>query len=133
MTHARALFSSFTARLFHRWLFETGRLGPEYDIFRCVVNIPEDVVKVGSEPNDDDHMTVLTSSTTVPTYGGTACTLVGNDERNGRVNPALEVNDDEIDLSEMKRRKARRMSNQQQQNRSNSTTTTTTVQGQTAL
>ncbi len=59
--------------------------------------------------------TGVNDPTNVPTYGGTittaACTLVGNDERNGRINPALEVNDDEIDLTEMKRRKAKATSN----------------------
>lgn len=28
---------------FTKWVFETGRLAPGYDLFRCVVNIPEDV------------------------------------------------------------------------------------------
>lgn len=89
-----------------------------------MVNIPEDVVKVHNDRQDEEHMGVLTStSMNVPTYGGTACNLTGNDERNGRINPALEVNDDEIDLTEMKRRKARRMSNQNSRN----------IQSQTAL
>lgn len=84
------------------------------------------MVKVRHEPIDDEHMTVLTStSTAVPTYGGTGSTLLGDDERNGRVNPALEVNDDEIDLTEMKRRKARRTSSQ--------TTRSNVPQGQTSL
>lgn len=26
-----------------KWVFESGRLAPGYDFFRCVVNIPEDV------------------------------------------------------------------------------------------
>lgn len=34
-----------------RFLFETGRLAPHYDYFRCVVNIPEDVLRVG-EPSE---------------------------------------------------------------------------------
>lgn len=37
--------------MFSRFLFETGRLAPHYDYFRCVVNIPEDVQRVG-EPSE---------------------------------------------------------------------------------
>lgn len=70
-----------------------------------------------TEGLEEEHLTALTtSSSAMPTYGGTACTLVGNDERNGRVNPALEVNDDEIDLTEMKRRKAARRTGNQNSN-----------------
>ena len=126
------LDSSSSSSSHCRWLFETGRLGPEHDYFHCVVNIPEDVVKVGDD--DDEHRTVLTSSSSaaaVPTYGGTSSTMIGTDERNGRVNPALEVNDDEIDLTEMKRRKAKRVAAAGQQNVRPSNTAAT--QGQTAL
>ena len=34
-----------------RWLFEKGKLAPQWDLFRCVVNIPEDVVRV-DEPSE---------------------------------------------------------------------------------
>lgn len=34
-----------------KWVFETGRLAPQYDYFRCVVNIPEDVIRV-EEPSE---------------------------------------------------------------------------------
>jgi len=98
-----------------RWLFETGRLSPEYDYFNCVVNIPEDIVTVHNDSPEEGHLAALASVTSVPTYGGMANTLVGVDERNGRVNPALDLNDDDIDLTEMKRRKARRQSQQQSQ------------------
>ncbi|KAK7601145.1 hypothetical protein V9T40_008586 [Parthenolecanium corni] len=98
---------------YSKWLFESGRLKPEFDYFHCVVNIPEDAVRVQGEFLDEEHRNMLhTSSANVPTYGGTQSSLVGNDERNGRINPALEVNDDEIDLTEMKRRKARRVASQ---------------------
>lgn len=30
-----------------KYAFESGRLAPEYDYFRCVVNIPEDAIRVG--------------------------------------------------------------------------------------
>lgn len=36
---------------YSKWAFETGRIEPKYDIFRCVVNIPEDVQRVG-EPSE---------------------------------------------------------------------------------
>lgn len=32
-------------------MFESGKLPPNYDYFRCVVNIPEDVQRVG-EPSE---------------------------------------------------------------------------------
>lgn len=36
---------------YSKWVFETGRLAPQYDYFRCVVNIPEDAIRVG-EPSE---------------------------------------------------------------------------------
>lgn len=30
-----------------KFVFETGRLAPQYDYFRCVVNIPDDAIRVG--------------------------------------------------------------------------------------
>lgn len=100
---------------FPRWLFLTGRLAPQYDYFRCVVNIPEDVQRVGEPseidgeqvslklPNEDDcddemiylkkifKMSVMAGAMN-KMYG--AATMVGKDERNGRINPALEADDD---------------------------------------
>ena len=37
--------------MFFRMMFESGKLAPKYDYFRCVVNIPEDVQRVG-EPSE---------------------------------------------------------------------------------
>ncbi|KAG8252645.1 hypothetical protein J6590_053177 [Homalodisca vitripennis] len=84
-------------------VFETGMLAPGYDWFRCVVNIPEDVVHVG-EPAEGEQMSVMTSGAGGRGYG--AATMVGKDEMNGRVNPALETDDDDpaLDLAELKRR-----------------------------
>ena len=82
---------------------------------------------------EDDHLAALASATSVPTYGGMANTLVGMDERNGRINPALEVNDDDIDLTEMKRRKARRISEQQQQQQPQQQSRFNAPQGQTSF
>ncbi|XP_011302945.1 high-affinity choline transporter 1 [Fopius arisanus] len=62
--------------------FMTGRWAPGYDIFRCVVNIPEDVERVGPDPAEGEQMAVLAAG---------AGRLYGSkDESNGRVNPALE-------------------------------------------
>lgn len=33
-----------------RWIFTTGRLAPQYDYFKCVVNIPEDIPHL--DPDD---------------------------------------------------------------------------------
>ncbi|KAK7790627.1 hypothetical protein R5R35_005091 [Gryllus longicercus] len=74
-----------------RWLFESGKLAPGYDWFRCVVNIPEDVERVG-EPAEGEQMSVMSSGQIGRVYG--AATMVGKDEMNGRINPALEPDDD---------------------------------------
>lgn len=98
-----------------RFLFETGRLAPQYDYFRCVVNIPEDVQRVG-EPSEageqvsgekkqvsfhlnfipftifPPQLSVMAGAPIAKMYG--AATMVGKDERNGRINPALEADDD---------------------------------------
>lgn len=49
--------------LFRRWVFETGRLAPGYDFFRCVVNIPEDVQRVGDPAEDGEQMHVMAGGT----------------------------------------------------------------------
>ncbi|XP_014295815.1 high-affinity choline transporter 1 [Microplitis demolitor] len=65
-----------------QWVFLTGRLAPGYDVFRCVVNIPEDVERVGPDPAEGEQMAVLAA--------GTGKLYGSKDESNGRVNPALE-------------------------------------------
>ncbi|XP_045460780.1 high-affinity choline transporter 1 isoform X1 [Harmonia axyridis] len=75
-----------------KWVFETGRLAPGYDFFRCVVNIPEDVQRVGDPLEEGEQMSMMSSGAMGKLYG--AATLVGKDERNGRINPALEIDDD---------------------------------------
>lgn len=77
-------------------------MAPGYDWFRCVVNIPEDVVHVG-EPAEGEQMS-MTSGAMGRMYG--AATMVGKDEMNGRINPALETDDDDpaLDLAEMRHR-----------------------------
>lgn len=98
-------------------MFESGYLSPSYDLFRCVVNIPEDVVRVG-EPAEGE-LAVMTSGAMGPLYGtsATAATLVGKDEMNGRINPALETDEDDpaLDLNDMKKRAASIPNNQIQQ------------------
>lgn len=83
-----------------KWVFETGRLAPGYDFFKCVVNIPEDVQRVGETMEDGEQMAVMASGAMGKMYG--AATMVGKDERNGRVNPALEA-DDDIPSSEVEK------------------------------
>lgn len=48
-------------RFSSRWVFETGRLAPGYDVFRCVVNIPEDVQRVEEPSEVGEQMSVLAS------------------------------------------------------------------------
>ncbi|XP_035226604.1 high-affinity choline transporter 1-like [Stegodyphus dumicola] len=66
-------------------LFESGRIPPQLDIFHCVVNIPEDILKV-QEPQEGE-MSVLNAHLT-KTY---------QSEMNGRVNPALTLSSDEAE------------------------------------
>lgn len=77
---------------FTKHIFESGKLAPGYDFFRCVVNIPEDVQRVGEPVDDGEQMSMMSSGAMGKLYG--AATMVGKDERNGRVNPALEADDD---------------------------------------
>ncbi|CAD7090438.1 unnamed protein product [Hermetia illucens] len=73
-----------------KMMFESGRLAPGYDYFRCVVNIPEDVQRVG-EPSEAGEQMSMMGGQMGRNY---AATMVGKDERNGRINPALEPDDD---------------------------------------
>ncbi|XP_062535221.1 high-affinity choline transporter 1 [Armigeres subalbatus] len=91
-----------------KWVFETGRLAPNYDYFRCVVNIPEELHRVGEPSDSGEQLSVMAGGMT-RMYG--AATMVGKDERNGRVNPALEA-DDDLPVEE-----AKRQIEQQQQQR----------------
>jgi len=70
-----------------RTIFESGRLPAKYDFLRCVINIPEDAVPV-EEPHEGE-MAVM-STMEVRHYSAT-------DERNGRVNPALNLGSDSDD------------------------------------
>lgn len=83
-----------------KWVFETGRLAPGYDFFHCVVNIPEDIQRVGDPLEEGEQLSVMASGAMGKLYG--AATLVGKDERNGRINPALEA-DDDIPASEVEK------------------------------
>ncbi|KAL0280932.1 UNVERIFIED_CONTAM: hypothetical protein PYX00_002081 [Menopon gallinae] len=86
---------------FTKYIFESGKLAPGYDFFRCVVNIPEDVLRV-DEPIEGE-LSMMTTGAMGKLYGATG--LVGKDEMNGRINPGLEP-DDDIDESEIEKLKA---------------------------
>ncbi|KAF9798418.1 hypothetical protein SFRURICE_003064 [Spodoptera frugiperda] len=78
-----------------RFLFNGGYLSPESDYFNCVVNIPEDIRRVDEPSEAGEQMSVLGG---VPgRLYGAASTLVGPDEKCGRINPALEPDDDDLD------------------------------------
>ena len=84
-----SLISVISFSMLTRYLFESGKLPPSWDILRCVVNIPEDVVRVSGneiEPHDGE-MAVMTGLNDVRKYSAT-------DEMNGRVNPALNLGSD---------------------------------------
>lgn len=68
------------------WIFESGKLPPNFDIFRCIVNIPEDVIKV-QEPAEGE-MTTLNIGVAKKYQTG---------ELNGQVNPALNLGSEDDD------------------------------------
>lgn len=80
-------------------MFESGKLPPSYDYFRCVVNIPEDVQRVGDPSESGEQLSVM-AGPLARSYG--AATMAGKDERNGRINPALE-SDDDLPVAEARR------------------------------
>lgn len=82
-----------------RMMFESGKLPPSYDYFRCVVNIPEDVQRVGDPSESGEQLSVM-AGPLARSYG--AATMAGKDERNGRINPALE-SDDDLPVAEARR------------------------------
>lgn len=67
-----------------KWLFESSLVPPYFDVFHCVINIREDTIIV-QEPQEEE-LTVLHFSI-VKKYQAS--------EINGRVNPALDSEDEE--------------------------------------
>ncbi|KAH8402780.1 hypothetical protein KR215_010343 [Drosophila sulfurigaster] len=98
-----AMLISLITLIYVSWwtkmMFESGRLPPSYDYFRCVVNIPEDVQRVGDPAESGEQLSVM-AGPLARSYG--AATMAGKDERNGRINPALE-SDDDLPVAEAKR------------------------------
>ena len=80
-----SLISVVLFSILSQYLFESGTLPPSWDVLRCVVNIPEDAVRV-EEPHEGE-MTMVTGFQQVRRYSAT-------DEMNGRVNPALSLGSD---------------------------------------
>lgn len=62
-------------------LFEEGKLPKHYDIFQCIVNIPEETI-VLKEPAETGELSVLHSKTSM--NGG------------GKINPALKFSSDDL-------------------------------------
>ncbi|XP_054716393.1 high-affinity choline transporter 1-like [Uloborus diversus] len=83
-----SLATLMTVSSVSKYLFESGHIPPQLDVFHCVVNIPEDILKV-QEPQEGE-MSVLNAHL-AKTY---------QSEMNGRVNPALTLSSDEADLSD---------------------------------
>ena len=42
-----------------KYIFESGKLAPQYDYFRCVVNIPDDAVRVGDPSEAGEQVRLL--------------------------------------------------------------------------
>lgn len=51
MAMVMSLVTLILVSWYTKWVFETGRLAPKYDYFRCVVNIPGDLIRV-DEPSE---------------------------------------------------------------------------------
>lgn len=64
-----------------RWAFETGKLPASLDIFRCVINIPDDIVKVQEPVETAGEMTEL----------GSCAAKKYELSSNGQMNPALNM------------------------------------------
>lgn len=47
-----------------KWVFESGRLSPQYDYFKCVVNIPDDAIRVGDPSETGEQVSVVPSQAT---------------------------------------------------------------------
>lgn len=89
------LFSTVFVSFAANFVFERGILQPKYDIFRCVVNIPEDKVRIES---DVGEMTVMNARS------GRSYDAMTEEEAaimmaNGKTNPALDVRD--VSLSDI--------------------------------
>lgn len=54
-----SLFTLVGVSAYSKWLFEKGELAPEYDYFRCVVNIPDDAVHVGDPSETGEQVDML--------------------------------------------------------------------------
>ncbi|KAI1292035.1 High-affinity choline transporter 1 [Halotydeus destructor] len=67
---------------FTKYIFHSGKLSPDWDLFQCVVNIPEDVVVV-DQPHEE--LAVLGSGSVAKDYQSS--------EVNGRVNPAMALSE----------------------------------------
>ena len=97
-----SLISVVAFSLLTQYIFESGKLPPSWDVLRCVVNIPEDVVRV-EEPQEGE-MAVMTGLTQVRKYSAT-------DEMNGCVNPALSLGSDSDEDVEAHRQRNKRDNN----------------------
>lgn len=84
-----SLITLMSVSLLSKWLFESGRLPPNFDVFHCVVNIPEDVCVV-QEPHEE--MTMLNANQAL---------FYQTSELNGRVNPALVTEDETISKTKL--------------------------------
>ena len=73
------LIASYTSK----YIFENGHLPKNYDIFMCVVNIPDEVIalKEHSANGEEGEMTVLNTKKA---------------ESNGQINPALKFSKDDL-------------------------------------
>ena len=81
-----SMFVSFFTILFvsyvTKYLFENGILRKEYDIFQCIVNIPDEAIALKDPPSEIGEMSVLNVNKGA--------------EKNGKINPALKSSFDDL-------------------------------------
>lgn len=54
-----SLITLWGVSYYSKYLFETGRLAPQYDYFKCVVNIPDDAIRVGDPSEVGEQVSAI--------------------------------------------------------------------------
>ena len=90
-----SFFTLIAVSILSKRVFESGWLPPYFDIFHCVINIPDDIIIV-QEPHEEEELSVLNLSVAKKYQAS---------EANGRVNPALDSEEEEANKKEKGKQK----------------------------
>lgn len=83
-----------------KYLFECHKLDPKWDIFRCVVNIPDDVQRFPTPPEGESRVIGAMAMQSMHTYSSI--------EAGGRINQALTLSDSDDELAPQRPAKGNR-------------------------